>query len=116
MCKPVDLPEIISVPLQMESNSIYRVVSRDMKENRIPKRNFHNPPKTSSDSTNRIGWKMKPVNTENTTHGNRPMLIYHNKKQRKLTPAELAEKKRLGLCYQCDDKWSRTHLCPKQGL
>lgn len=30
MCKPVDLPEMISVALQMESSSIYRVVNRDM--------------------------------------------------------------------------------------
>lgn len=30
---------------------------------------------------------------------------------RRLTPAELAEKRRLGLCYKCDSKWSKTHEC-----
>ncbi|CAA7037670.1 unnamed protein product [Microthlaspi erraticum] len=29
----------------------------------------------------------------------------------KLTPAEIAEKRRLGLCYKCPEKWSRSHQC-----
>ncbi|XP_048627782.1 uncharacterized protein LOC125596770 [Brassica napus] len=30
---------------------------------------------------------------------------------KRLTPAEVAEKRRLGLCYKCDMKWSKTHEC-----
>lgn len=30
---------------------------------------------------------------------------------RRLTPAEVAEKKRSGLCYKCDMKWSKRHKC-----
>uniref|UniRef100_A0A1J3DC48 Uncharacterized protein n=1 Tax=Noccaea caerulescens TaxID=107243 RepID=A0A1J3DC48_NOCCA len=29
----------------------------------------------------------------------------------KLSPAEIAEKRRLGLCYKCPEKWSRGHQC-----
>ncbi|CAA7022526.1 unnamed protein product [Microthlaspi erraticum] len=29
----------------------------------------------------------------------------------KLTPAEIAEKRHLGLCYKCPEKWSKTHEC-----
>lgn len=117
MCKPVDLLEIISVALKMESSSIYRVVSRDMnQENRFPKSHFNNTPKISSDSTNCIGWEMKTVSHEASTHVHRPLLTTSNRQQHKLTPAKLAEKRRLGLCYKCDDKWSKTHLYPKQSL
>ena len=35
---------------------------------------------------------------------------------RRLSPAEVAEKRRLGLCYQCDEKWSKTHECKFLGL
>ncbi|CAA7036030.1 unnamed protein product [Microthlaspi erraticum] len=34
----------------------------------------------------------------------------------KLTPAEIAEKKRLGLCFKCPEKWSRTHACQNMML
>lgn len=35
---------------------------------------------------------------------------------KRLTPAEVAEKRRLGLCYQCDEKWSKSHECKAVGL
>ena len=35
---------------------------------------------------------------------------------KRLTPAEVAEKRRLGLCYQYDEKWSKTHECKSVGL
>lgn len=33
-----------------------------------------------------------------------------------LTEAEIAEKKRFGLCFTCHDKWSRQHFCPNRSL
>ncbi|CAA7061595.1 unnamed protein product [Microthlaspi erraticum] len=34
----------------------------------------------------------------------------------KLSPAEIAEKRRLGLCYKCPEKWSRGHQCQNMML
>lgn len=36
--------------------------------------------------------------------------------QVKLTESQIAEKKRLGLCFTCDEKWSRQHWCPNRSL
>ena len=36
--------------------------------------------------------------------------------QRRLTPTEIAEKKRLGLCYKCDVRWFKTHECSQMEL
>jgi hypothetical protein len=32
---------------------------------------------------------------------------------KKLSPAELMERRRLGLCYNCDEQYTRSHKCPK---
>jgi hypothetical protein len=32
---------------------------------------------------------------------------------KKLTPTEMLERRRLGLCYNCDDQYTRGHKCPK---
>lgn len=36
--------------------------------------------------------------------------------QLRLTEAQIVEKKRLGLCFTCDEKWSRQHWCPNRTL
>lgn len=50
MCKPIDLPEMVSVALQMESSSLYRVVSRDMSlEHKKHAGGYHNTWKTNTE-------------------------------------------------------------------
>lgn len=34
----------------------------------------------------------------------------------RLTEAQIAEKKRLVLCFKCDDNWPRTHIFPNKTL
>lgn len=59
---------------------------------------------------------MKSITTDSTAHINTNLLKAPQRPQQKMSKEELAEKRRLGLCYKCNDKWSKTHLCPNQSL
>ncbi|CAA7021556.1 unnamed protein product [Microthlaspi erraticum] len=106
MCKPVDLAEMISCAYQMETSSLYRVVQRERQQN--SKSSVHHPASKSYSSQTVPPWKMKQLQQSPALAQSRPQI--------KLTEAEIAEKKRLGLCFKCPEKWSRTHLCPNKSL
>lgn len=106
MCKPFDLPEMIATAYQMESSSLHSVVKKERLL--LAKANTGGQkPYTSHNSQN--GWKPKHV-TGAVTQNNTP------RPQVRLSEAQIAEKKRLGLCFKCDAKWSKTHLCPNASL
>ncbi|KAG2303095.1 hypothetical protein Bca52824_031746 [Brassica carinata] len=57
--------------------------------------------------------KEKPNNAPNSTGGRNSE--GHNRLKppfRRLTKAEVAERKAKGLCYRCDEKYHRNHRCP----
>ena len=108
MCKPVDLDEMISSTYQMEDSVLYKVVCR---ERQAEKKDSFKTASTKSyaSSKSSSGWTFKPQQPkQNETGGQKPQL--------RLTEAQIAEKKRLGLCFTCDDKWSRQHVCPNRAL
>jgi len=108
MCKPVDLDEMISSTYQMEDSVLYKVVCR---ERQAEKKDSFKTASTKSyaSSKSSSGWTFKPQQPkQNETGGQKPQLH--------LTEAHIAEKKRLGLCFTCDDKWSRQHVCPNRAL
>lgn len=65
--------------------------------------------KSYSSSKSSSGWTFKPQQPKQSeTGGQKPPL--------RLTEAQIAEKKRLRLCFTCDEKWSRQHWCPNRSL
>lgn len=77
---------------------------------------YSNTFKSSSEPSSLTRWKMKIFITYITPSSYRPLLKGLPRPQQKLSKVELDEKRRLGLCYKCDDKWSKTHLCQNQSL
>lgn len=108
MCKPVDLDEMISTAYQMESSVLYKVVCKEKQqearnENKTGYSRFVQNAKSSSN------WPVKTQQAKQTeTNTQRPQL--------RLTDTQIAEKKRLGLCFTCEEKWSRQHWCPNRAL
>lgn len=102
MCKPFDLPEMIATAYQMESSSLHSVVKKEMQ---LTKRNNQGGQKPYTSHNSQNGWKPKTVTQNNAQ---RPQV--------RLTEAQITEKKRLGLCFKCDAKWSKQHLCPNASL
>lgn len=107
MSKPVDLAEMISTAYQMEDSVLYKVVCREkQQDSRNTLRASSSKNSTQRSST---GWSYKPAPEKQVeTVQQRPQV--------RLTEAQIAEKKRLGLCFTCDEKWSRQHWCQNRSL
>ena len=99
MCKPVDLPDMIATAHQMEDGAVYKMVCR---ERSLESKQHWRQPFVKPATT------VTPVDKNSGIKAQRPQL--------KLTESQIAEKKRLGLCFTCDDKWSRQHWCPNRSL
>lgn len=67
-----------------------------------PKPNYGQSPTANKDK----GYAGKT-----TTHHNRVKPPF-----RRLTPAEIEQRRAAGLCYRCDEKYHRNHKCPKPEL
>ena len=108
MCKPVDLDEMISTAYQMEDSVLYRVVCRErQQEAKAGQKGTFT--KSFTSSKNSSGWTPKPQQAkQGETSNQRPQL--------RSTGEQIAEKKKLGLCFTCDEKWSRQHWCPNRAL
>lgn len=117
MCKPIDLPEMIATAYQMETSSLLSVVKKEMQQrNKANQSNTHDTSKSYSSYTPNAGWKQKP--SVQSTTSNQSKQSGTARPALRLTDTQLAEKKRLGLCFQCDAKWSRQHaaVCPNAVL
>lgn len=103
MCKPVDLAEMISTAYQMEDSVMYKVVCRERQQ--------------EGKYVQRSGSTRAMVNTKVTSSGNykspqaKQTKNQIERPQLKLSEAQIAEKKHLGLCFTCDEKSSRLHWC-----
>ena len=114
MCKPIDLPDMIATTYQMESSSLFSVVQREMKNKALTsQKGQENVSKSYSNFNTNIGWKQKtqPVVTQNQVKQ-----TVNPKLQLRLSAEQIAGKRRLGLCYTCDVKWTRHHKCPNASL
>lgn len=54
-------------------------------------------------------WKVKIIHTDTGQ-----LKDNQQRSQIKLTPAQLDEKRRLGLCFKCDSKWFKQNKCPNK--
>lgn len=112
MSKPVDLPEMIATSYQMEDSALYKMVCRERnQEGQSSGRQFFTksaaPPSNNSEGQ----LKQQQIKNGGSTDKSR-----EQRPQLHLTDNQIAEKKRLGLCFTCDDKWSRQHWCPNRHL
>lgn len=99
MSKPVDLPEMIATAYQMEDSSLYKMVCRE--KSWETKQHWKQP-------------FVKPAATVTPTEKN--VVAKGQRPQLKLTESQISEMKRLGLCFTCEEKWSRQHWCPNRSL
>lgn len=65
--------------------------------------------------------KFKPTNqtTVAKNNGGGKTGVPHNRVKppfRKLTPEEIAQRKAEGLCFKCDERFHRNHVCPRMEL
>lgn len=119
VCKPVDLPDLISWAITMEDSAYYRMVCKDKKVSRVTDQ-YQQQFKSVSEPSSQSGWKMKAITTKAQNSGSRNNNKSAGRPHQFLSKEEIAYKRRLGLCFKCDAKWSRFHLvngvCPKKSL
>lgn len=97
MCKPVDLPEMISTAYQMEASSLYNVVKKEMQgQNKSSQRPLENVNKSYSTYNIHGGWKKNQQTTTTPHQGTKPNT---SRPQLRLSDTQIAEKRRLGLLY-----------------
>lgn len=115
MSKPVDLPEMIATAYQMEESSLYKMVCRERaNEGKSTTRQWITKPYTSTSSN--TDWQQKQQQSRGEMNQEKSGSNKVQRPQLRLSESQIAEKKRLGLCFTCDDKWSRQHLCPNKSL
>ncbi|KAG2239290.1 hypothetical protein Bca52824_090150 [Brassica carinata] len=99
MSKPVDLPEMIATAYQLEDSSLYKMVCRERNyEAKQHQRQTFVKPTSMGSALDKSG----------SSKAQKPQL--------RLTESQIAEKKKLGLCFTCDEKWSRQNWCPNRSL
>ena len=119
MCKPVDLPDMIATAYQMEDSSLHSVIQKEVQLRKSKGGgSVNNSKKSYSSYTPNLGWKQKQTTQTGETSQTKQVAVA--KQAVKLTEAQIAEKRKLGLCFKCDAKWSRQHLvngvCPNASL
>lgn len=113
MSKPVDLPEMIATAYQMEESSLYKRVCRErsLEGKQHLRQTYYKPVNQTSSPEWQAKQQAKSASSHDKSEGNKAQ-----RPQVRLTESQIAEKKRLGLCFTCDDKWSRQHWCPNRSL
>lgn len=119
MCKPVDLPDMIATAYQMEDSSLFSVIQKEVKLRKVKGGGAVNTTsKSYSSYVPTSSWKQKQAMPSTTT--TTPTQQNNVKPAVRLSEEQVAEKRRLGLCFKCDAKWSRQHLvngvCPNASL
>lgn len=92
----------------MEDTALYRVVCREKQQEEKNTWKNGSSKSYSTSKSNTTGYVKPQPSKQGENNTPRPQL--------RLTDAHIAEKKRLGLCFTCDDKWSRQHWCPNRSL
>ena len=77
-----------------------------------------NNPKSGPDQSNGPNSQKPKPNQQANSKESKPSGGHNRVKApfRKLTEAEVAERKAKGLCFRCDEKFHRHHRCPKPEL
>lgn len=115
MSKPVDLPDMIATAYQIEDSVLYKLVCRERSAaNKTSSRQSFYKPFNQSPAT--TDWQAKTQNNKTGGQQDKGSITKPQRPQLRLSDAEIAEKKRLGLCFTCDEKWSRDHWCANRSL
>ncbi|XP_010445504.1 PREDICTED: uncharacterized protein LOC104728178 [Camelina sativa] len=113
MWKPQSLPEMVGVARDMESSLIRRVVLRELQSDKGTLK--HHQESGQSNFSHSGGGKSKPFVT--IQHSQRePPPATTSRPRKHFTDAELDEKRRRGLCFKCDGRYFKGHVCPNKEL
>lgn len=104
---------MIATAYQMEESLLYKMVCRERNSEgkQIWRQMFYKPANHSTSVDWQTKQQVKTANTQDKggeSKGQRPQI--------RLTDTQIAEKKRLGLCFTCDEKCSRQHWFPNRSL
>lgn len=88
--------------ITMEDSAFCKSVAAVSHSVTTPRATGYNPLRSST--------QFNSNNSKETQNGKTQRQMNHVG-PRRLTPAEVAEKKRLRLCYKCDATWSKRHEC-----
>ena len=113
MWKPQNLPEMIGVTRDMESSLLRQVVLKELKGTKVVSKG--DTASRSWVSTNSSQWKSRPLITETPVARDKPTSVI-TRPRKHFSDAELDEKRRKGLCFKCDGRYFRGHICPNKEL
>ncbi|XP_010412881.1 PREDICTED: uncharacterized protein LOC104699246 [Camelina sativa] len=113
MQKPRNLDEMVAEARAIESSIMRRVVKKELML--ANKENLGSDHKGNS-VYNTNTWKMKTVTTDPVINNEKQVGRVEQRPRRHNTNAELDEKRKKGICFKCDDPWSRDYKCPNKEL
>lgn len=116
MQKPRNLPEMVAEARAMESSIMRRVVKKELMLANNKNKENHGSEYKSSSFSNPHTWKMKSVVTDSGQGSEKQSGRWEQRPKRHNSSIELDEKRRKGICFRCDGKWSREHKYPNKEL
>ncbi|CAA7029425.1 unnamed protein product [Microthlaspi erraticum] len=121
MQKPRGLTNCFNAVISMEDSAFCKSMAEATNPSRrayFPLRSAfnYNTQRSGSSTSSESVEKAKDSQSQNGKPPWRSSVGKNYSGMLKLSPAEIAEKKRLGLCFKCPEKWSRSHTCQNMML
>ena len=110
MMKPQSLPEMVAVAMFMESSYLRKAMKPDLVEIE-PEHSRRSP-----QSTGVVTWKGKQVVSDTSKAPEKQGSSVAQRPQKHHSNADLDDMRRKGICFKCQGKWVRGHVCPQKEL
>ena len=110
MMKPQSLPEMVAVAMSMESSYLRKAMKPDLVEIE-PEHSRRSP-----QSKGVVTWKGKQVVSDTSKAPEKQGSSVAQRPQRHHSNADLDDMRRRGICFKCQGKWVRGHVCPQKEL
>ncbi|KAG8365939.1 hypothetical protein BUALT_Bualt17G0024100 [Buddleja alternifolia] len=108
MFKPKSLQEAVSLA-KLQEQAIFLAQKRQQSNTKTQYSSSRSSPILPTPS-----YSSFPNPLPNYTSKSQPDITSNNKQGRRLTPQEIDEKRAKGLCFLCDEKYTREHVCAKK--
>ena len=110
MMKPQSLPEMVAVALSMESSALRKLMQKNTHVS-IVEQHQHTPSTKSV-----VTWKGKTVVSDHNKASEPSGSTTAQRPQRHHSNADLDDMRRRGVCFKCQGKWFRGHVCPNKAV
>ena len=110
MMKPQSLPEMVAVALSMESSALRRIMQK------TPQLSIVEQPQRTTPAKSVVTWKGKTVVSDHSKSAENSGSTMPQRPQRHHSNADLDDMRRRGVCFKCQGKWFRGHVCPNKEL